>query len=49
MFDMAPYAFLIKIVIRINWPPAFLTWQSRERLKSLRNVPQNIRPTDSIE
>jgi hypothetical protein len=38
-----------KIDILINWLPAFLTRQSRERLRSLHDVPQNIRPTDSIE
>jgi hypothetical protein len=49
MLKMAPYAFLIKIGIFINWLPAFLTRQSRERLKPLHDVPQNILPTDSIE
>jgi hypothetical protein len=49
MFDMVPHAFLTKIVTHINWLSAFLTRQSRERLRSLHGVPQNIRPTDSIE
>jgi hypothetical protein len=49
MLDMAPYAFLTKIVTFINWLLAFLIRQSRERLRSLHNVPQNIWPTDSIE
>jgi hypothetical protein len=49
MLDMAPYAFLTKIITLINWPPAVLTRQRRERLRSLHDVLQNIRPTDSIE
>jgi hypothetical protein len=34
MFDMVPYAFLTKIVTLINGMLAFLTPQSRERLRS---------------
>jgi hypothetical protein len=49
MPDMALYAFLTKNGALINWLPAFLTQQSRERLRSLHDVPQNIRPMDSIE
>jgi hypothetical protein len=50
MLDMAPYAFLAKkIVTLINWLPECLIRQSRERINSLYDVPQNIRPTDSIE
>jgi hypothetical protein len=49
MLDMAPYAFLRKIGALIKWLSAFLTRQCRERLKSLSDIPQNIRPTDSIE
>jgi hypothetical protein len=49
MFDMVPYAFLTKIGTLVNWLPAFLTRQSRERLKSSHDIPHNIPPTDSIE
>jgi hypothetical protein len=49
MLDMTPYTFLTKIGTLINWPPAFRTRQSRERLRSLHHLPQNIRSTDSIE
>jgi hypothetical protein len=49
MLDIASYHSLTKIVPIINWLPAFLTRQSRERWRPLYDVPQNIRPTDSIE
>jgi hypothetical protein len=49
MSDMVPYAFLTKIGPLINWLPVFLTRQSRERFRPLPDVPQNIRPMDSIE
>jgi hypothetical protein len=39
MLNMAPYVLLAKIVTVINWLLAFLTRQSRERLKSLYDVP----------
>jgi hypothetical protein len=41
MFDMAPNAFLTKIVTLINWLPECLTWQSRKRLRSLHVVTWN--------
>jgi hypothetical protein len=44
---------MVKDYSRVKFPVildmVFLTRQSRERLKSLNDVPQNIRPTDSIE
>jgi hypothetical protein len=49
MLDMAPYPFLTEIVTFISWLPVFLTRQSRGRLRSLHDIPQNIRLTDLIE
>jgi hypothetical protein len=47
--DMDSYAFLTKNGTLVNWLPVFLSQQSRERLRSFHDVPQNIRLTDSIE
>jgi hypothetical protein len=38
-----------KIMTLLNWLPAFLTWQSRQRLRLLHDLPRNIWGTDSIE
>jgi hypothetical protein len=45
MLHMAPNAFLTKTATLLNCLPALLTRQSREQLRSLHDVAQNIRPT----
>jgi hypothetical protein len=49
ILNMAPYAFLTKIWYPYQLAVGISHPAIPERLRSLHGIPQNIRPTDSIE